>query len=314
MDEEKLSQIFIPDISKDNDNLLNSNLNLAYYTSAGTLFSILKYKQLWLRSTMCMNDYQEIKYAFEYVKATLYDNNSTIFSEYIIILAKIMNLPEKEVITKFNELVNNIFGGSYLHTYIMCFSEHDEGNFPDGNLQIFNSYGRGNGACVVFDKERLKDLYLPIFKVHYFEKEEIRDRIEELLKRLAENSQALCTVENNDLLNYLKLFFIHLIVTTKHPGFSQEREWRLVVNTKLLNYNVVFKNALTEEVECINMVPQIIKKLEISGYENVLHKIILEPRYDLAAEVLAVKKLLGEKWHINDTNEIVRVSEIPIRR
>lgn len=62
------------------------------------------------------------------------------------------------------------------------------------------------------------------------------------------------------------------------------------------------------------MVPQIIKKLEISGYENVLHKIILEPRYDLAAEVLAVKKLLGEKWHINDTNEIVRVSEIPIRR
>lgn len=50
MDEEKLSQIFIPDISKDNDNLLNSNLNLAYYTSAGTLFSILKYKQLWLRS------------------------------------------------------------------------------------------------------------------------------------------------------------------------------------------------------------------------------------------------------------------------
>ena len=88
MDEEKLSQIFIPDISKDNNNLLNSDLNLAYYISAGTLFSILKYKQLWLRSTMCMNDYQEIKYAFEYVKAILYDNNSTIFSEYIIILAK----------------------------------------------------------------------------------------------------------------------------------------------------------------------------------------------------------------------------------
>lgn len=167
---------------------------------------------------------------------------------------------------------------------------------------------------MIFDKERLQDLQLPIFKVHYLVKEKIRDRIEKLLERLAENSQALCTVEHNDLLNYLKLFFIHLIVTTKHMGFSQEREWRLVVNTKLLNYNVVFKNAIAEEVECINMVPQIIKKLKITGYENVLHKIILEPRYDLVAEVLAVKKLLEETWHINDLNKIVRVSEIPIRR
>ena len=314
MDEEKLTKIFIPDISIDNNDLLNSNLNLAYYTSAGTLFSILKYKQLWLRSTMCMNDFQEIRYAYEYVKATLCDNDSNILNKYILVLAKIMNLPEQEVKTKFSELLNNIFGGLYLHTYIMCFSEHDEANFPDGNLQMFNSYGRGNGACVIFDKERLQDLQLPIFKVHYLVKEKIRDRIEKLLERLAENSQALCTVEHNDLLNYLKLFFIHLIVTTKHTGFSQEREWRLVVNTKLLNYNVVFKNAIAEEVECINMVPQIIKKLKITGYENILHKIILEPRYDLVAEVLAVKKLLEETWHINDLNKIVRVSEIPIRR
>lgn len=314
MNEEKLSEIFIPNINKDNNDLLNSNLNLAYYTSAETLFSILKYKQLWLRSTMCMNDFQEIRYAYEGLNEFLQENNAVMFNRFVITLAEMMSLSEQEARRMFKALLQNVYGGLYLYTYIICFSEHNEVKFPDGNLQMFNSYGRGNGACIIFDKENIMQLYLPIYKVRYLKKEKIKDIIEDLLARLEENSKTLCSVEHNDLLNYLKLFFIHLIVTTKHPGFSQEQEWRLVVNTKLLNYNVAFKNSLDEKVECINGVPQIIKKLSITGYESVLHKIILEPRYELAAEVLAINKLLGENWHFDKLQSIVWSSDIPIRR
>ena len=196
----------------------------------------------------------------------------------------------------------------------MCLTEHDEKEFPDGNLQMFNSYGRGNGVSIVFDRDKLKPVELPIYKIHYLTEDEIKNEVNELLVRLENMHTELRHISDNDILRYLKLFFIHLIVTTKHPGFKQEKEWRLVISKEIINYNDVFKNNLREEVECINGIPQIIQKLNLKSNENILRKIILEPRYEMSAEVLAINQFLKNNWHFEDNNEIIRVSNIPIRR
>lgn len=314
MNEEILSKVFVPNLITDRNGILLSENNLAYYTSAGTLYSLLKNKKLWLRSTMCMNDYQEIRYAANCVRRFMVENNLSMLNSFVKAISQIISLSENELRVNLEHILDDIVGGLYLHTYIMCFTEHDDKEFPDGNLQMFNSYGRCNGVCIIFDRDKLINLELPIYKVRYFGEEKIKRELNDLIDRIEDNSCDLHNIASEKLLNYLYLFFINIIVTTKHPGFKQEKEWRLVVNDRLLRYSDGFKNSLREEVECISGVPQIIKKIDIKGYGNVLRKIILEPRYDMTAEALAISKLLKDELHIEKPLEIVRISDIPIRR
>lgn len=314
MSEELIQQIFLYDCLKDKNEFYSSENDLAYYTSASTLFNILDNKEVWLRSTMCMNDYQEIRYAASKLKEILRKNNKKMFNQFIEVLEQIIPGKITEIRDILNDILTNIAGGLYLHTYIMCFTEHDDSIFPDGNLQMFNSYGRGNGACLIFDKNKLQELDLPIYKVHYSNERNIDEKLIQLLNRLKEQAEELRGVDVNKIINYLQLFFISLITTTKHPGFSQENEWRLIINDRLIQYDETFKNVQNEKVKCVNGVPQIIKTLKLEGYENLLKKIILEPRYTMAAEKLAISKILKHDWKVDNSMDIIRISEIPIRR
>ena len=314
LDEKLLEEVFLYDCLKDENKFYHSENNLAYYTSASTLFSILDNKEVWLRSTMCMNDYQEIRYATSNLMESLRKSDGMIFNKFIKVLGQIIPGKITEIKDVFNNILTNIAGGLYLHTYIMCFTEHDDRIFPDGNLQMFNSYGRGNGACLVFDKNKLKELDLPIYKVHYSSERNIDKKLKQLLNQLEEKAEELCGIDIKEIINYLQLFFINLITTTKHPGFFQENEWRLIINDKLLIYNENFKNRQNEKVKCVNGVPQIIKTLNICGHKDLLRKIILEPRYEMAAEILAISKILKQDWHIDNPADFIRASEIPIRR
>lgn len=314
MSEESMQQIFLYDLIKDKNEFYLSDNDLAYYTCASTLYSILDNKEVWLRSTMCMNDYQKIRYTGEYIIKILQHNNNSMRNRFIKVLGKIIPENLKDLQDFFTYSLENIVGGLYLHTYIMCFTEHDDSIFPDGNLQMFNSYGRGNGACLIFDKNKLQELDLPIYKVHYSNEKIIDEKLIQLLNRLEEQAEELRGVDVNKIINYLQLFFISLITTTKHPGFSQENEWRLIINDKLLQYDENFKNVQNEKVKCVNDIPQIIKTLKLNGYEHLLKKIILEPRYTMAAEALAIIKMLKDSWNIDKPADIIRVSEIPVRR
>lgn len=313
MNEELLYEVFLPDLLKDKNEFYCSVNDLAYYTRASTLFSILDNKEVWLRSTMCMNDYQEIRYTGDYIIRN-FQHNNTIYNRFIRVLGEIIPVKITDLQDFFANKLESIVGGLYVHTYIMCFTEHDDEIFPDGNLQMFNSYGRGHGACLIFDKNKLKELDLPIYKVHYSNKRNIDEKIIQLLNRLEEKAEELRGIDVKMIINYLQLFFINLIATTKHPGFRQENEWRLIINDKLLRYDENFTNAKNEKVRCVNDIPQIIKTLKLDGYENLLKKIILEPRYTMTAEALAISKMLKASWNIDNPADIIRVSEIPIRR
>lgn len=314
MNEKLLKEVFLYDIVKDKDEFYLSDKDIAYYTSAGTLYSILKNKQLWLRSTMCMNDYQEIIYASNILMEFLRKNNGMMFNQFIKCLGQIIPQKISDIKDFLNNELANISNGLYLHTYIICFSEHNDKKFPDGNLQMFNSYGRGNGACLVFDRDKIRDLDLPIYKVNYYDQKIIEQKLNQLLDRLEDKVEVLCKLDSKDIINYIQLFLINIIATTKHPGFQQECEWRLVINDKLIIYDENFHNAIHEKIQCINDVPQIIKTLNICGHEDLLRKIILEPRYERTAEILAISKMLKQDWHIDNSADIIRASAIPIRK
>lgn len=120
-----------------------------------------------------------------------------------------------------------------IDTYVFCLSEHDRAD-GDGLLSMWRGYGgNGNGAAIVFDTAKIKardDTPLIIAKVEYASTEMRREWIN---KKVDQFSKLLFAANVTDEELYipayqfferLKLFSLF----TKHLGFKEEREWRVV--------------------------------------------------------------------------------------
>jgi hypothetical protein len=54
---------------------------VVYYTTADTATSILRNRQIWMRSTTTMNDYMEVEHGFECLDAAYKAEAGNIFNE-----------------------------------------------------------------------------------------------------------------------------------------------------------------------------------------------------------------------------------------
>ena len=127
--------------------------------------------------------------------------------------------------------------------YIFCFSEHESDDY-DGKLSMWRGYGaNGSGATIVFDTNKIDpvdDSPLSIAPVSYATREE---RLEWINKKIDQLSSIIERVDfekayAHDLAWY---FFSRLIVFalhTKHKGFEEVREWRLVYIKKFDEANL----------------------------------------------------------------------------
>jgi hypothetical protein len=120
-----------------------------------------------------------------------------------------------------------------LDTYVFCLSEHDPTN-PDGILSMWRGYGgNGSGAAIVFDTSKLaamEDSPLIVGKVSYASEQE---RFAWFAKTAGKAADLLRShsIPNDKLwlaawrlFDRIKLFALF----TKHHGFAEESEWRVV--------------------------------------------------------------------------------------
>ena len=101
------------------------------------------------------------------------------------------------------------------------------------------------------------------------------------------------------------------VTSTKHPGFREEREWRIVYTPSVdLSHNV-------PQARCsINGIPQVIQKLCLGslgiGIKDILDKIIIGPCEHPNVMAEAFSWLLDE-LEVPDINSKICVSDIPVR-
>lgn len=199
---------------------------LAHYTSISTLEKIVSTNQVWLSNPLYMNDLEELRFG---MNAGADDFRA---SQH---LAQVCGSSEKHafLVKRFDELFSNFDSNHALDTYVMCLSEHTPGK-NDGLLSMWRGYGAdGNGVAIVFDTAKLNPNEaspLIVGKVKY---QSHPARLEWIDRKLYELSQVLATTQltEDDLslaahvfIERLKLFALF----TKHDGFSEEQEWRIV--------------------------------------------------------------------------------------
>jgi hypothetical protein len=118
---EKLNAIFLPHFEDKRKALRDSERKLVHYTSAENALRILSEKSILLRSTVCMNDYSEVRHGHELVHKCFSDDDDFLRKQ--LVMACDETYPGAAV--EAFKLYDAHFRQNVYRTYIACLSEHD---------------------------------------------------------------------------------------------------------------------------------------------------------------------------------------------
>ncbi len=199
---------------------------LTHYTSLSNLENILQKEQVWLSNPLFMNDLEEVRFGVNHGIDLTYTNEAL---RKALVTDTRTNLFYDAIDQSYDQYGNE----QVLDLYVMCFSEHDPHD-QDGRLSMWRGYGaNGKGAAIVFDVSDLKETDsspLALAPVHYASqqqrKSELQGKIEGVADFIHKNDIPDEHIGNlaRELFNRIALY----AVFSKHDGFDEEREWRLV--------------------------------------------------------------------------------------
>lgn len=200
---------------------------LAHYTSINTFERIVACNEVWFSNPLFMNDFEELRFGiFEGAK---------IFRQSGAIKEACVSDERLQFLLNCFEIHLHRFASEHaLDVYAFCTSEHDPEKNRDGLLSMWRGYGGdGRGVAIVFDTSKFgnyPDAPLIVAPVRYATTSERLVWLSDLMTKFAE----LITRHNpsKDQLDCLAEALFDRIVLfslfSKHKGFSEECEWRVV--------------------------------------------------------------------------------------
>lgn len=289
----------------------------AHYTSVTTLEKMLLADELWLSNPLYMNDWEELRYGM-----------NTGAEEFRTHSALVEACGTKETHNKlmrsFDQLFHAFDSEHAMDTYVLCLAEHRPAD-NDGVLSMWRGYGaNGGGVAIVFDAAKLNAVEKSPFIVSKVEYASHAQRLEWIDGKVLALAQVLSSTERSDenlhyaahvFLERLKLFALF----TKHDGFSEENEWRIVYFSdkdqerqlsSMLGYTITNKGVEPKLKVRINELPGALTGT--LSLNNLIERIILGPSISTILAANSVKRML----ELNGRSELalrVVASSIPFR-
>lgn len=304
-----LEKIFFPHYS---DKLVETkNKKFVYYTNAETASNIIKRKEIWMRNVRCMNDYSEVKYGLKKIE-DIY-SNSEEGSRFKSTLNGIFYNITGDIERAFDQCVNEL----KTNTYITCISEHLPDEDLIGRLSMWRAYGKNAGIAIVINSEIILPEHglLPVVPspVGYFGVDEFKCQFTTITDNIVANINKIKPKMREEIIQNVLNMFVFGSLCAKHPGFTEEREWRLVYCPKLF----MRSGNLEKEILSVNGIPQFIYKIPLkekynSGLDALLEKVIIGPARYSSELHKAFVGLLKDAGVSNSEEKVVN-SNIPLR-
>lgn len=292
---------------------------LAHYTSISTIEKIIESNELWLSNPLFMNDWEELRFGMN-TGADSFRANPLV--------ANACGSPEMHsaLIQAFDKIFHRFANDHAIDTYILCFSEHDPTD-ADGLLSMWRGYGEaGSGAALVIDTSKInavKAIPLSIGRVHYATQS---DRISWIEKKINALADLIIKLPKSEKVfeSVAQIWFERLLafsLFTKHKGFSEEREWRLVY-VKENDPEFIFSPFLSYSITAQGVHPKL--KLRLSEFSkasdllpdfniaDLTDRILLGPTISSELSVQSFRRMLDLASH-GALAHMVRASTIPFR-
>jgi hypothetical protein len=313
-DQQKLFRIFHPLASGKEADIREKRTRFVYYTSAEVATQIIRKREIWMRKSSCMNDYSEMHHGWECLIASWNGIEGNR-------LHSVLNSNFPGLFQELEKDVNGLNQFIRFHTYLTCVSEHKDSEDQLGRLSMWRAYGANAGVALVFNpslflqpNDFVKAYSSPVAycdRLKFAEEfRKVIDNIESEIDFLKEKGRELVK-------NYLFRVLAYAVICTKHPGFAEEVEWR-IIHCPWWEQS----SHLIRAVEVIKGVPQPVYKVplknvpgQLEGIEipELLDRIIIGPTRDPQPSWEAFRDLLAEVG-VTEPEKKVSLSNIPLRQ
>jgi hypothetical protein len=293
---------------------VRKNQRFVYYTSADTAMRIIRSQEIWMRKSHLMNDYREIEHGFDCLNRA--------YGKYRDRMASVLD----DLFPGFCERLETQFNNWLPHfrtdTYITCISEHDPLEDQHGRLSMWRAYGGGAGVAIVVNggplarpTQALKAYTSP---VAYCSDKDVEREFLRLIKNIEDNVEFVKSLGEDLTQNHMFSALRYAVLCTKHPGFHEEREWRVI-------YSPTFQKSsrIVSAIESVDGTPQSICKIPLKdvpdeglyGLElpKLIDRIIVGPSKYPFGIYEAFAALLNEAGMLDAANKVI-VSDVPLRQ
>jgi len=312
---EELAQLFMAHIVKRYAGV-QAGARLVHYSSADAAYKILQSKEVWLRDTRLMNDFSELQHGLTCLLKAWKSESGELFKAWMDGIYPGLTGRTEEI---FNAHSPRLLDS----TYMMSLSEHDDDEDVYGRLSMWRAYGGSagvalvlNGTIFISETEELNVFSAPVV---YCDLAGFQILFDDWVAGITANEDIIRRGGEEQVLAHLFQSLRIFVLCTKHPGFCEEREWRIFHTPSLDGES----DWLDFDMTSIGGVPQAIQRLALRDDEargivgvaipTLVNKIIIgpcdhpDPIRDTLAGMLVRAGLEGG-------SERVTISNVPLRR
>ena len=313
-DGERAMSIFQPYAKAKMLGAVSARQRFVHYTSAETAGKILQTKQVLLRQASLQNDFREIEFGTSCIQNS-WQKHQALFDE-------VFSAYEPDFGQRLWNWLSSWKDRVRWETFVTCVSEHDPLEDKFGRLSMWRAYGGNNGVALVINgtpfftaSDALGAYSSP---VAYHTSDSFSEEFEKLVIRVRDNAEFLRSQAAGWVFGQMCHVLHYAMLCTKHYGFCEEREWR-IVRSPAFNK----PSALSESVMTIAGIPQKVLALELKddaanglvGIEipSLLDRLIIGPTQQPVAVGDALATLLKDAG-VLDPYAMIVFSDIPLRR
>jgi len=186
---------------------------------------------------------------------------------------------------------------------------------------MWRAYGGRAGVALILKPDVLfaENDGIGVFAspVAYWTQEQVEAELRRVGDRVLANSDYVRSLGSVAVGNAVFAMFKFAVLCTKHPGFAEELEWRVIASPKMYDSPL-----LTPAVEVVKGTPQTVQKIELRDYPEIglsalkpdllIDRIIIGPCDFPLVVWKALNQLLGDCGIENPDSRVV-VSQIPLR-
>lgn len=310
----RLESIFFPYATERITKVRETNTRFVHYTSAEVAMQILSSSEVWMRNATTMNDYTEVTHGFECLRKAYGGDDG-------LQLKQTMDAIFPGLSGDLENRFNAWLPGLRNDTYLTCISEHCESEDRHGRLSMWRAYGGTTGVALVMnsavfvtESNALKAYTSP---VSYLDSHTFANEFRRVSNTLKSEENFVRSLGKETVLNLLFQAFRFAVLCAKHPGFHEEREWRVIYSPTMEK-----SDHIQEFTRAVRGVPQKIQKIPLHNIPEegffgaeipeLLERIIIGPTEYPMAIYQAFSKLLGDAG-VADPESRIFISDIPLR-
>lgn len=286
-----------------------------HYTSADSAIKIIDSRRIWMRNTQCMADYREVSHGHDMLL-----HAKEKLDELVRELDQIAPNAAQGALQQYDSAMHNI----RFSTYVASVSEHDPGDDPYGKLSMWRAFGNNaiGRVALVFSVPWLADatseLKVIFSPVAYLNKQDVTVEIDNIIHLVRERNAFLREVPPLWIYGTFFVMLLAAVTCTKHRGFIEEREWRVIYSPLVPGMR---SELIEQETQCVFGVPQLVQKLPIDGrvpaaaeidFTRMFDHLIIGPSQYSMPIAHACIEALGRAG-ISDAAKRIIISDIPIR-